>query len=161
MKRSRVFVLLGVLWLISWGGATQLHAQGPVRVQPRRDLSIGFVFAGVPKSISHLDPANSGMYRIRGRRNAEITLTFTLPPTLVSGSGQTLDIQFGSSDAGYSPNQNQPASIPFDPQVPLTIRLGPRGRLFVWLGGTADPGSNQPAGFYQAAVVLTAAYTGN
>jgi hypothetical protein len=153
---------MGVLWLCLWCSASDLEAQGggPI-VQPRRDLGIGIVLAGVPKSISRLDPANSGMYRVQGRRNSEITLTFTLPSQLVSASGQTLPIEFAAGDAGFSQDQDQGTSVPFDPHVPFTVRLSPDGAAWVWLGGTARPDPSQAAGYYEEAVVLTAAYTGN
>jgi len=163
MSRLRLPVFLAILLLGSWGDATELYAQRgrPVIVQPRRDLEAGDVFAGVPKTVSRLDPINSGLYRILGRRDAEITIIFTLPPDLRSASGDALPIQFGPNDAGFSWLQDQNTSAGFDPQVPYTVRLDSRGRAYVWLGGTVTPSSNQAAGFYQSDVVLTASYTGN
>jgi hypothetical protein len=163
MSRLRLSVFLAILALAPWSYATDAYAQvgRPVIVQPRRDLQAGDVFAGVPKSVSRLDPTNSGMYRILGRRDAEITITFTLPATLQSAAGDALPIQFGPNDAGFSWLQDQSMSVGFDPQVPYTVRLDSRGRAYIWLGGTVTPSSNQPAGYYESDVVLTASYTGN
>jgi hypothetical protein len=154
---------LATLLLLSWGSVSELFAQRgrPALVHRRRDLSAGDVFAGVPKSISRLDPANTGLYRIMGRPDAEISLSFTLPSDLLSASGQTMTIDFAADDAGLGYDQNQAASVPFDPQAPLTVRLDADGRIYVWLGGTVRPGAVQAAGYYEATVVLTAAYTGN
>ncbi len=163
MRRLRFAVSFSVLLLVSWATATELHAQRgrPIIVQPRRDLLAGDVFAGIPKSVSRLDPANSGLYRILGRRNAEVTIVFTLPPNLRSATGDDLPIQFGPTDAGFSWLQDQSTSVPFDPQVPYTVRLDAQGRAYVWLGGTVIPSATQPAGYYESDVVLTASYTGN
>ncbi len=162
-RRCRTPVLLATLLLLSWGSVSELFAQRgrPVLVHRRRDLSAGDVFAGVPKSISRLDPANTGLYRIMGRPDAEISLSFTLPSDLLSASGRTMTIEFAADDAGLGYDQNQAASVSFDPQAPLTTRLDSDGRIYIWLGGTVRPGAAQAPGYYEATVVLTASYTGN
>jgi len=165
LRRCRTPILLAILVLLAWGLAPAVLAQvghgRPVIVRPRRDLSAGDIFAGVPKTISRLDPANSGLYRIQGRPGAEISLYFTLPNELSSASGAMLAIEFAVGDAGIADDQTQAASVAFDPHAPLTIRLGRDGRAFVWLGGTVRPTGAQAPGYYEAAVVLTADYTGN
>lgn len=158
-------ILFAILALVSCIHAPELRAQvgrgRPVIVRPKRDLSAGDIFAGVPKTVSRLDPANSGLYRIQGRPGAEISLYFTLPGQLSSATGATLTIEFAPGDAGIADEQNQPASVGFDPHTPLTFRLGRDGRAYIWLGGTVQPTVAQPPGYYEAAVVLTADYTGN
>ena len=162
MRESRVPAFLGVFLLFCCFGTPELQAQGGrPGVQPRRDLAFGDVFAGLPKTISPLDPSNSGMYRIQGRRNTEIMLSFSLPINLVSVQGQTLTVDFVFGDAGFSQDQDQAGATPFDPNVPFTVRLNPDGRAYVWLGGTSRPTSGQQASYYEADVVLTATYTGN
>lgn len=162
MRSLRTPIL--ALLLIATGGVTaELRAQGgrPVIVRPQRDLTFGDVFAGVPKPVLRQDPVASGVYRVQGRPGAEITLTFTLPSTLLSASGQSIPIEFGPDDAGYADDQNQVTAVGFDPGAPFTTRLNADGRGYVWLGGTVRPGANQAAGFYEADVVLSVAYTGN
>ena len=149
------------LAVLSVGLAEPLRAQQPLNVIPRRDLDFGDVFAGVARSVSRLDPGSSGMYEVRGARNAEVTFTFTLPDALLSSGGQTLPIQFGPDDAGFSQTPNQQSSVGFDPRVGFTARLSRRGRAFLWLGGTVLPAPNQAPGVYQAPVTLTVEYTGN
>lgn len=127
----------------------------------RRDLTFGSVFAGVPTTVSRLDPGNSGFYRIQGRPGAEVSITFTLPPTLSSPNGTNMTVEFDAGDAGFAQDQNQPASMGFDPNATFTGHLGADGRAYVWIGGTVRPGPNQPAGDYEAGVVLTVSYTGN
>lgn len=154
--------LLATLLILASGAVTELAAQRgrPVIIRPQRDLTFGSVFAGVPKTVSRLDPANSGLYQVLGRPGAEVSLTFTLPSTLSSG-GSTMPIAFGVDDAGFAEEQNQGAAVGFDPQASITVRLSPDGLGYVWLGGTVQPSPPQAAGFYQANVVLTGSYTGN
>lgn len=155
--------LWALLVLVAWGGPADLAAQPgrPVMAQGTRDLTFGVVFAGVPKTISRLDPVNSGTYRIRGRRNAEVAFTFTLPAALQSGAGQILAIEFGADDAAFSADPDPASAVGFDPQAPFAARLDGNGRGYIWLGGTVRPTSGQSPGQYQGTIVLTVAYTGN
>ena len=163
--RFRTPILLAIFVLATSGYVSEVSAQvgrgRPVIVRPRRDLAAGDIFAGLPKTVSRLDAANSGLYRIQGRPGAEISLQFTLPSELTSASGATLTIEFATGDAGYGDDQNQAAAVGFDPHAPFTARLGTDGRAYVWLGCTVRPVAGQPPGYYEAGVVLTANYTGN
>lgn len=160
MRRRGVPVLLAAaLSLVLDAGV--LAAQQPLSVQPRRDLSFGDVIAGFPTSVSRLDNASSGWYEVRGERNAEVELTFTLPSNLVGIAGATLPIEFGPDDGGFATVPARSSQVGFDPRVPLTRPLSGSGRAYLWLGGTVRPAGNQASGFYQAAVTLTVAYTGN
>ena len=163
MSGQRIAAPLALLVLLAWGRPTDLRAQGarPVLVQGQRDLAFGVVFADVAKTISRLDPANSGAYQIRGSRNAEVTFTFTLPTALQSAGGQTMLTEFGADDAAFSRNPSPAGAVGFDPQRPFVARLDGNGRGYIWLGGTLRPTSGQAPGQYQGAVVLTVAYTGN
>jgi len=160
-KHGRASTFWGVFLLLFFCSASELRAQPAPTVQPRRDLTFEIVLPGVPKQVSRMDPSNSGMYRVQGRRNTEISLSFSLPPDLLSASGQTLPVDFVAGDAGFSQEADQSASVGFDPNVPFVVRLNPDGRAWVWLGGTARPGAAQAADFYESGVVLTASYTGN
>jgi len=159
--RERALAFWGVFLLFSICSSGELQAQPAPSVQGRRDLTFEIVFPGVPKQVSRMDASNSGMYRVQGRRNTEVSLTFTLPPNLLSASGQTLPVDFAAGDAGFSQDADQSASVGFDPNVPFVVRLSPDGTAWVWLGGTARPGPAQAADFYESGVVLAAAYTGN
>lgn len=160
MRRRRVPVLLlAALTLIFDAGV--IAAQQPLSVQPRRDLDFGDVIAGFPVSVSRLDNANSGFYEVRGERNTEVALTFTLPASLLGIAGALLPIEFGPNDGGFAAVPAPSSQVGFDPRVPLTQPLSNSGRAYVWLGGTVRPAASQASGSYQATVTLTVAYTGN
>lgn len=162
VRRRRFPIYLAALfWLATAGAPFDLRAQQPLSVQPQRNLDFGDVIAGIPTSVSRLDNQRSGMYEVRGQRNAEVALTFTLPPDLVGVGGATMPVEFGADDAGFSRVPAQGNSVGFDPRVSFSSRLSASGRGYVWLGGTVRPARNQASGAYRAPVTLTVGYTGN
>jgi len=151
---------LGIALVLAALCAAELPAQGRrLNVSGRRDLDFGTVIAGVPTTISRLDPA-AGQFRIRGARNAEVLFELTLP-TALSGATGSVPLAFGPADGGHGPIPSAMASLPFDPRAPLTVVLRGNGTYYVWLGGTVQPLVQQVPGTYSAAIVLTASYTGN
>jgi hypothetical protein len=138
----------------------QLQAQQPVVGVGRQDLTFGTVLPGMPTVVSRLDAANSGQYRIRGTRLTEVRVDLTLPATLDSPGGATIQLQFGAGDGGFSRRPAIGSSQVFDPRVPLVTDLSQGGRLFIWLGGTVLPTPTQEQGNYTATIVMTVSYTG-
>ena len=158
----RLSTLVMVLALALALPAGVLAAQGrPLSAFGRQDLTFGMLLAGVPVTVSRLDAGRAGQFEVRGQRLTEIRIDLTLPPALVSGSGTQLPLQFNAGDGGFSPDAAIASSQAFDPRVPLLARLADAGRLYIFLGGTALPGSRQAAGIYAATITLTVAYTGN
>lgn len=152
--------MLAVMALAMSAGAAV--AQGrPLSAFGRQDLTFGMLFAGAPVTVSRLDPAASGQFEVRGQRLTEVRIDLTLPLALLSGSGAQLPLQFGAGDGGFSTDAAIASSRAFDPRVPLVTQLANTGRLYIFLGGTALPGSQQAAGIYAATITLTVAYTGN
>lgn len=151
---------IGMTLVLAALGAGGLAAQGrPVNVQGRNDLVFGTVIPGVPTTVSRLDAA-AGQFIVRGVRNVEVLIELTLP-TALTGANGSVPLTFGPADGGHGPTPDVPASQPFDPRVPLTVRLPGNGTYYVWLGGTVQPLAQQRPGSYSAAIVLTASYTGN
>ncbi len=110
------------------------------------------------------DALRAGQYRIQGRRNAEVQLTFVLPSQLFGPAGAQMPIVFGSDDAGYGFGNNPAGQSGFDPNGTITFRLPGTGgapRAIISLGGTLFPAASQPSGDYSAPATLTVAYTGN
>ncbi len=142
-----------------------VHAQGaggggrPISVFGRQTLNFGTVLPGVPTTISRSDALNAGEFEIRGQKNAQVQVDLTLPAAMTSGA-QSLPLQFGPGDGGYSQFGTIAAADVFDPRVQLVTTLSSNGRLYVYLGGTALPGPQQGAGTYTGTIVLTVAYTG-
>jgi len=165
-RHDRLTLAMFVATCVGLVAATgSAHAQGnggrPLSAFGRQTLNFGTLFPGVPTSISRTDALNAGEFEIRGRKNTEIAVDFTLPAALTSGA-QSVPLQFAPGDGGYSPSGTIAAATAFDPRVELVTTLSnPNGRLYVYLGGTALPGSQQRAGHYTATITLTVSYTGS
>ncbi len=148
MKRVSV-ALIGALLL-----AVPLHAQRPLTVTGVRGLTFGAVLPGVPRIILRTDPANSGEFDIRGPNNSQMLLSFVLPVAMTGPSGALMPLSFGAGDAGYSQSQSIGSQVGFDPKQPFTATLSNNGRGAVFVGGTANPTTNQRAGAYTATLTL-------
>jgi hypothetical protein len=85
----------------------------------------------------------------------------TLPSALSLATGEQLTLAFGAADGLASSNNNPRQGTAFDPRSPLLWRLPNNGRLFVFLGGTAQPAPTARSGLYTGTVTLTVGYTGN
>ncbi len=148
MKRVSV-ALIGALLV-----AVPLHAQRPLTVTGVRGLTFGAVLPGVPRIILRTDPANSGEFDIRGPNNSQMLLSFVLPVAMTGPSGALMPLSFGAGDAGYSQSQLIGSQVGFDPKQPFTATLSNNGRGAVFVGGTANPTTNQRAGAYTATLIL-------
>ncbi len=150
--------ILGLVVLAIMPGL--LEAQGqPLSATGRRDLSFGNLIPGVTTVVSRRDAARAGQFEIRGARRAEVSIVFQLPAALMRGPS-AIPLQFGPNDGGFSRRPRIRNARAFDPRVTLVTRLSNRGRLYLFLGGTALPGTQLRAGRYQASITLTIAYTG-
>ncbi len=132
----------------------------PLTVTAGASLVFGDVFPGVNESVAITD-AGAGSWSVAGQTDAEVTLTFTLPANLASG-GNTMPIVFGATDAGYNTTAAPGSATTFDPAGGATADLSAdaTGVLYIWIGGTVQPATNQAAGGYSAGVTLTVDYTG-
>jgi hypothetical protein len=148
MKRESWFVL-GAMLL-----GLPLAAQGkPLTVTGIRGVTFGAVLPGVPRVVLRTDPANSGQFGLKGPKG-NLLLSFILPLTMTGPAGAQMPLTFGASDAGYSQTQAIGSQVGFDPKQPFTAALPNNGRASVFVGGTANPVTNQRAGAYTATIVL-------
>lgn len=124
-----------------------------------RDLRFDNVFPGVPKTVAH-DNNRAGRWRIRGERNAPITMTFTLPANLVrNGTGELMPV--GAWSAGWDVNNSPAGSTAFTPSAaptPAQLSNTVLAQVFVFIGATVTPAAGQRAGAYRATATLTVAY---
>lgn len=134
----------------------------PLAVTAGDNLTFGDVFPGVNASVAITDAGAAGTWSVTGVTSAEVTLSFTLPANLVSG-GNTMPIVFGASDAGHNTTNAAGGATTFDPAGGATTDLSTdaTGVLYVWIGGTVQPATNQALGAYSGDVTLTVDYTGN
>lgn len=125
------------------------------------DLSFGEeIFPGINEVVERT-ATGAAQLDISGEGSKEITATFTLPTELSDGTN-ALPITFSGTDAGHATaSAEQGTATGFDPSNALTTTLSESGELFIWLGGTVEPASNQTAGIYDADITLDTVYTGN
>jgi hypothetical protein len=130
------------------------------------NVRFGFLIPGTPTTINPRTSASAGYFLIQGARNAQITITLTLPTQLrVGAAGPTMPITFGANAGCHRNQPNQAICTLYDPATVLTVRIRnqapPNNHYHVWLGGTVSPAVGQPAGVYTGTVTATVAYTGN
>jgi hypothetical protein len=149
MKRVSVALIAALLL-----GVPLLAQVRPLTVTGVRGLTFGAVLPGVPRVILRTDPANSGQFDIRGPNRKQVLLSFVLPAAMIGPGGALMPLSFGAGDAGYSQSQLIGSQVGFDPRQSFTATLSNNGRGSVFLGGTANPATNQRAGAYTATLTL-------
>ncbi len=146
------------------GAVVPLPAQGrpgrvtvptPLVAIALSDLDFGTVLPGVPSAIDRHD-RRAALFEVRGSPDASVRIDLALPSALLSTGSATLPISFSATDgfADFSRGR-PPRGTVFDPHAPLIMTLGPNGRVYVRLGGTALPARPQAGGAYHATIVLT------
>lgn len=140
---------------------TPLAAQGrPLVATGIQNLSFGVVIPGIPAQVLRTDPVGSGQFTLRGEKNSQVQMLFTLPTSMSGPSGATLPLSFGATDGGFSAAESIASQAVFDPRASALGRLSNTGRASIYLGGTALPGSTQRGGAYTGTITLTVSYTG-
>ncbi len=156
---NRFWILIIIYFLIIATTLPLFAADESVTVN--NNLTFGTMFPGIPKTIDK-SSANAAEFSIGGDAGAEVTIDFSLPTYLSSGSNNMQIIFFTDGcavDSNSTPNQSSPTYDDLNPWQTLTYDLGSSG-LTVWIGGKAVPGFRQPAGTYTADIILTVQYTG-
>ncbi|MCK4573453.1 MAG: hypothetical protein KAU36_03735 [candidate division Zixibacteria bacterium] len=130
------------------------------------NLLFEIVTPGVNKSVDKATVGLAGEWEINGTSNAEVTVEFTLPDSLITiaDSLSFMPISFSGTDVSYDDEsgggQASPAGV-LNPWVLSTLNIGPGATLMIWIGGTVLPTISQTGGDYAADIMLTVAYTGN
>ena len=96
----------------------------------------------------------AGEFDIRGPNNSQMLLSFVLPVAMTGPSGALMPLSSGAGDAGYSQSQSIGSQVGFDPRQSFTATLSNNGRGSVFVGGRANPATNQRAGAYTATLTL-------
>lgn len=157
------------------GGTSTLSAQSgtltatatvlqPISITKVSDLQFGNVFPGVNKTVNYDDASNAGSFSVAGDGGAQVAVSFTLPTDLTDASSNTLPIDTWT---GYLNTTNSATSggSTFTPSATasntnLSGTSGSTGSLYVFVGATVKPASNQTQGSYSGTVTMTVAYTG-
>jgi hypothetical protein len=129
--------------------------QTPINVAGARDLAFGNAFPGVDKAIPVTDP-NSGRWDVTGQASANVQLTFALPATLSDG---TNTMPIGTYSAHHNTSNSPSGGSSFTPSAaPTNAVLSAGGALWVFIGATVSPATNQPAGTYSGTLSMTVVY---
>jgi branched-subunit amino acid ABC-type transport system permease component len=111
---------------------------------------------GIPRIVLFGDSQHAGLFEIRGPSGASVRADFLLPDALIADiGGQPLPVTFGPADGLLTQTRNVLVGLPFNPQGPVVTSLSGLGRIYLHLGGTANPGIPQTGGAYRATIVLT------
>jgi len=125
------------------------------------DLDFGATFGGIAKTVLPTD-VSSGEIGLTGAPNAEVTVSFTTLPSVLTGPGANIPLTYGANAGAFSAAGTRAGATTFDPATGATTRLNnASGLMSVYLGGTVSPAVNQVAGTYTGTVNFSAAYTGN
>jgi len=146
----------------SIGATAELVTVG-MTITTLRNLNFGSVPKGVATTVLPT-AAGAGEWQVDGNKNANVTITFTLPTVLTNIQalpGSTMPITFGATSAIWNRSTNNPAAgTTFDPSVGTTGRFGPPATptVYVWIGGTVNPAANVKPGIYQGTIIVTLTY---
>jgi Domain of unknown function (DUF4402) len=127
------------------------------------DLNFGSVPKGLATTVLPT-AAGAGAWQIQGNKNADVSITFTLPTQLTNIQalpGSTMPISFGATSARWNRATNNVAgATAFDPRVGTNGRLGPNPTPFVyiWIGGTVTPAATAKPGVYVGTIIVSIAY---
>jgi len=129
--------------------------QTPINVVGAQPLNFGNVFPGVNKTVVATDLTNAGRFDITGQASTPVTLSFTLPATLGSGSNTMPIVSYAGV---HAQNSTGTGGIGFLPSAGAGPSLNASGQLWVWVGAQVQPATNQVAGVYTGSITMTVVY---
>ena len=110
---------------------------------------------GVPMQVTVNDAARRAEWLLTGRGNT--TVSFVLPSAMQGPGGALLPLTFQAGDAAslrVSSGGGGPGMQTMDPNTPFSVNVPNRQTVRLFLGGTAQPATTQPAGNYTATVTV-------
>jgi hypothetical protein len=127
----------------------------PLTATGVNNLDFGAVTAGTPKAPTS-PSTNGGRFNISGQPSTPVTVTFTLPTVLSSGSN-TIPISFATTD-GLKWTAFPTTSSSFNPTAPFFTSTDALGNLVIGILGTVSPPLATVTGTYTGTVTLTVSY---
>ncbi|MEP7325428.1 MAG: DUF4402 domain-containing protein [Gemmatimonadota bacterium] len=129
--------------------------QQPIDVTGAVNLAFGNVFPGVAKVIA-VNAATAGRFDVTGQATSPVLISFVLPANLISGAN---NLPIGTW-TGHHNTVNAPVGgTNFVPSAATTnSAFSAGGTLFVFVGATVTPATNQAAGAYSGTVQMTVTY---
>ncbi|MEO5799439.1 MAG: DUF4402 domain-containing protein [Gemmatimonadales bacterium] len=141
--------------LIALAGTARGAAQATV--QGQQGLTFGFNIPGVNRTIAPTDAVNAGRFYVGHRVGGQVRLTFTLPSTLSKSNGTTLKVTYSSTSAAIQTIGAGSTTTTFNPGSSKTYSYTTSPDIYVKIGGTVQPKSNQQSGIYTGTITLTVA----
>jgi hypothetical protein len=132
--------------------ATVLSA---LTVTAGNDLAFGNVTQGVPKTVAYTD-AGAGTFTVTKAANSAVTLSFTLPTDLDSGTDL---LPIGTWTGAWNTSASTAGATAFTPSAGgETTSSTVETTLTVFVGATVTPAAAQTAGNYSGTVTMSAIY---
>jgi hypothetical protein len=132
--------------------ATVLSA---LTVTAGNDLVFGNVTPGVAKTVPFADP-NAGTFTVTKAATSGVTLAFTLPTDLASGTDL---LPIGTWTGAWNTSASTVGATAFTPSAAGSNTAVTGGTsLTVFVGATVSPAAAQAAGNYSGTVTMTAVY---
>jgi hypothetical protein len=132
--------------------ATVLSA---ITVAAGNDLQFGNVTPGVNKTVAISD-AGAGRFDVTKAATSGVTLSFTLPTDLSSGTDL---LPIGTWTGGWNSVQSPAGATTFTPSAGGTNTAVTAGtNLWVYVGATVSPAGGQAAGAYSGDVTMSVIY---
>ncbi|MEO8294021.1 MAG: DUF4402 domain-containing protein [Gemmatimonadota bacterium] len=129
--------------------------QQPINVVGAVNLAFGNVFPGVPKTMA-VAVAGAGRFDVTGQASSPVLITFVLPTNLTSGAN---NLPIGTWTGHRNTVNNPTTGTNFTPSAGTTnATFSAGGLLFVFVGATVTPATNQAAGAYSGSVTMTVTY---
>ena len=129
------------------------QSQSGYAVLPVQSLRFGTLTPGLPTAVSSADGGRRAAIEVSGR--GLVTVRFSLPGSMRSGTGALLPLQFGPADGQVMNVSNGQVTV-FDPRQEHRFTVGgSAGRAVVYLGGTAQPAIGQAPGSYEGEITVT------
>jgi len=123
-----------------------------------RNLGFGTVIPGFNRTINVTD-GTSGHFQVTGGANAEVAVSFSALPGVLTGPGTDLSVSYSAT---HNTTDNGGSGTSFTPGSGVTTRLdNTTGELHVYIGGVLTVPGGQTPGAYSATITMDASYTGN
>jgi hypothetical protein len=130
------------------------NVQQPINVVGAVDLDFGNVFPGVNKTVA-VTGATAGRFDVAGQASAPVLISFVLPANLTGPGNLAIGTWTGHHNTSNAPT----GGTNFTPSAATTnSTLNGSGNLWVFVGATVSPTTNQAAGAYSGTVQMTVTY---
>lgn len=127
----------------------------PINVVGAVNLAFGSVFPGVARTVA-VNAAGAGRFDVTGQASAPVFVSFVLPANLTSGANS---LPIGTWTGHANTVNNPTTGSSFTPSAALTsATFSGTGQLFVFVGATVTPATNQAAGVYNGTIQITVTY---